>query len=75
MQEDKHESYNQKYYIIMMIYSTITIAYANNIIILDKLLENSNVDLIKVLKKRKTERSYTNQVISLQRLSTLLWAR
>jgi len=60
--------------LLQLIILSGTIAFADNSIVLDKPFETVALDIVKAIKNRKTERNYTNQIISQQHLSTLLWA-
>ncbi|HOR95105.1 MAG TPA: nitroreductase family protein [Spirochaetota bacterium] len=60
--------------LFMMLLMAGAIAYSDTTIVFDKPLENANVDIMKAFKNRKSERSYTSQLISIHHLSTVLWS-
>lgn len=61
-------------YFLLIILLSGAIAFADTDVVLDKPLKTVNVDIMEAMKNRKTERSYTDKLISIQHLSTVLWA-
>ncbi|MBP8986935.1 MAG: hypothetical protein KBG92_03955, partial [Spirochaetes bacterium] len=60
--------------LFMILLMAGAITYSDTTIVLDKPLENANVDIMKAFKNRKSERAYTSQLISIHHLSTVLWS-